>query len=125
MKRIFLAILTICSFAAQSQNDETGVIVASEFHITRPLTEIFRDNPVDENRNFGGIESSDRQHRIPANFPFTVADGPAYGNDERTLQNEMGNRNAAETRASWAGQTASGFRPYDPSGAVGPAIMFR
>lgn len=33
----------------------------------------------------------------------------------------MGNRNAAETRASWAGQTASGFRPYDPSGAVGPS----
>lgn len=90
MKRIFLAILTICSFAAQSQNDETGVIVASEFHITRPLTEIFRDNPVDENRNFGGIESSDRQHRIPANFPFTVADGPAYGNDERTLQTKWG-----------------------------------
>jgi hypothetical protein len=24
------------------------------------------------------------------------------------------------TRANWAGQTASGFRPYDPSGAVGP-----
>jgi hypothetical protein len=32
----------------------------------------------------------------------------------------MGVIKGAQTRANWAGQTASGFRPYDPSGAVGP-----
>jgi hypothetical protein len=97
-----------------------GAIVASEFHVTLPLTEIFKDHPADENMEREHKESSDRAHREAANFPFTVADGEAYGNDPKTLQAEKGDINAGQTRANWAGQTASGFRPYDPSGAVGP-----
>lgn len=120
MKKFFFAIMVLFSFAANGQNNETGVIVASEFHITRPLSEIFKDNPVDENRNFGEVESEDRINREPQKFPRTVADGPQYGNAPSSIQTKMGEINANETRASWAGQTASGFRPFDPSGAVGP-----
>jgi hypothetical protein len=36
-----------------------------------------------------------------------------YGNDPKTLQSEMGKVPGEGTRANWAGQTASGFRPYD------------
>ncbi len=122
--------MAMCAFvymSAQQTSDfqpevfsDGGAIVASEFHVTLPLTEIFKDHPADENMEREHKESSDRAHREAANFPFTVADGEAYGNDPKTLQAEKGDINAGQTRANWAGQTASGFRPYDPSGAVGP-----
>ena len=121
MKRILLSVLALCSVGQiNAQNNTTGVITSSEFHITRPLSEIFRENPVDENKVYQEKESSDRQHRVPAEFPFTVADGAQYGNDDKTIQSRMGDVPAQPTRANVAGQTASGFRPFDPSGAVGP-----
>jgi hypothetical protein len=85
------------------------------------LTEIFAENPVDENKVYPKHESEDRFNRHPQHFPRTVADGPEYGNDEAIIQHEMGRvRDAMEMRVSWSGQTASGFRPYDPTGAAGP-----
>lgn len=121
MKRILVSVLAICSFGQLfAQNNTTGVITSSEFHITRPLSEIFKENPVDENKVYQEKESSDRQHRVPAEFPFTVADGAQYGNDDKTIQSRMGDVPAQPTRANVAGQTATGFRPFDPSGAVGP-----
>lgn len=130
MKKVSSFLMAMCAFvymSAQQTSDfqpevfsDGGAIVASEFHVTLPLTEIFKDHPADENMEREHKESSDRAHREAANFPFTVADGEAYGNDPKTLQAEKGDINAGQTRANWAGQTASGFRPYDPSGAVGP-----
>ncbi len=123
MKKIALLVLLFCgvvTLRAQVDNT-TGVIVASEFHVTRPLREIFAENPVDESKIVKKItESGDRQHRIPTNFVNTVADGAAYGNDPASIQDKVGPVPALPMRANFLGQTASGFRPMDPSGAVGP-----
>ena len=121
MKRILVSVLALCSFGQLfAQDNTTGVITSSEFHITRPLSEIAAENPVDEDKVYIEKESSDRQHRVAAEFPFTVADGPQYGNDDKTIQSRMGDVPAQPVRANVAGQTATGFRPFDPSGAVGP-----
>ncbi len=103
-----------------AQDNTTGVITASEFHVTRPLIDIFTENPVDENKIYTEKESRDRENRVPAKFPFTVNDGPQYGNDIATMQGTMGDVPGDGLKANIAGQTASGFRPFDPSGAVGP-----
>lgn len=121
MNKILLTLLMVCTLRSYGQeNNTTGVVVASQFGVTRPLREIFAENPVDESKNYTEKESKDRQHREAAKFPLTVANGAEYGNDPKTLQDKMGDIPAEPTRANWAGQTASGFRPYDPSGAVGP-----
>ncbi|MBP6389391.1 MAG: T9SS type A sorting domain-containing protein [Flavobacteriales bacterium] len=123
MKKVFSLLLFCCAIGganAQQTDGGSGVIVASGFHITRPLSEIFAENPVDEDQVYERGESEDRKHREPQQFPFTVADGPEYGNDPSTIQDRMGEERGTGTRANWVGQTASGFRPYDPSGAVGP-----
>lgn len=121
MKKIYLSILMLGGFVQlQAQDNKTGVIVASEFHVTRPIREIFAENPVDENKLYDKKESEDREHRIAQKFRKTVEDGPEYGNDSKTIQGTMGNIPSIPTRANIAGQTASGFRPFDPSGAVGP-----
>jgi hypothetical protein len=121
-KGLFMVLL--CCFAASAgaqQNDNgTGVVVASGFSITRPLREIFAENPVDESNLYHDEESEDRQRRIPTEFVFGPEDGPQYANEPQTIQDRMGDVKAGQTRANWAGQTASGFRPFDPSGAVGP-----
>jgi hypothetical protein len=122
MKKLFtfwLALFAGTMMVAQSEQQESGVIIASGFHITRPLSEIFAENPVDESK-FVKKESSDRQHREPTKFEFTPADGAQYDNDPSTMQTSMGDKPSMGYKANWAGQTAAGFRPYDPSGAVGP-----
>lgn len=122
MKKILLSILSLCTIVQSygQENNTTGVIVASQFGVTRPLREIFAENPVDENKVYQEKESKDRLHREAAKFPLSAEQDAAYGNDPKTLQNKMGDVPGQPTRANWAGQTASGFRPYDPSGAVGP-----
>ena len=53
MKKVLLSVAfaaSVCLGWAQLPNQETGVIVASGFHVTRPLTEIFAENPVDESK---------------------------------------------------------------------------
>ncbi len=118
-----LAIVSSAMFSQQGQNTESGVIVASQFGITRPLSEIFKENPVDESqivKEKKQYESADRLNRIPQKFVFTAEkDGDAYGNAKESMQNFMGNMDKGQNKANWAGQSASGFRPYDPSGAVG------
>jgi hypothetical protein len=104
---------------AQETFTTGGSIMASEFHVTKPLREIFAENPVDENMVYSKKESTDRQHREAAKFVFGPENGSAYANDPATMQQEMGTVPGLPTKANWAGQTASGFRPYDPSGAVG------
>lgn len=121
IKKLSFLFLLFCMQASLfAQNNTSGAVIASEFHVTKPLREIFAANPVDENKPYPIKESRDRENRIPAKFLKSVADGPQYGNAPATLQKEMGTIDAAENKAAWAGQTASGFRPFDPSGAVGP-----
>ena len=116
---VFLTLLLTSAMFAQSEHQESGVIVSSGFHITRPLSEIFAENPVDESRIIKK-ESSDRKHREATKFEFTPEDGAQYDNDPSTMQTSMGDKPSLGYKANWAGQTAAGFRPYDPSGAVGP-----
>ncbi|MBM3449301.1 MAG: hypothetical protein FJX90_09385, partial [Bacteroidetes bacterium] len=121
---LIFAVLSCFSLTAQnnlpSLESESGYIVADEFHITRPLREIFADQTQFEVIEKEG-ESQDRKIREPQKFPLTVdKDGQAYGNDPASMQTDGGKTDAGQTRVNWAGQTASGFRPMDPSGAVGP-----
>ncbi len=122
MKKLFtlcLALIVSAGMMAQLEQQESGVIVASGFHITRPLSEIFAENPVDES-SIIKKESPDKKHREATKFEFTPEDGAQYDNDPSTMQTSMGDKPSLGYKANWAGQTASGFRPYDPSGAVGP-----
>ena len=123
MRKVFTLLFwgALVSAFAQEAPQESGAIVASGFHITRPLREIFAENPVDPDFSPVRGESPDRLHREPPKFEFTGDDGPPYTNDEATLQRSAGDLNdKGEMKASWGGGTASGFRPYDPSGAAGP-----
>ena len=124
MKKNILAILLLLSSTllfAQDKNSKTTLIRASEFHITKPIRDIFAENPVDENKFYGEKESEDRKERKPQKFRFNAEnDGYQYANDSTTIQTKMGAEPSLPTRLNIAGQTASGFRPFDPSGAVGP-----
>ena len=120
---IVSCLFAINSLFAQKQknNPESTVIHCSEFHITRPLSEIFAEHPVDMSKIHQEEESKDREHNKPQRFKKTVdKDGPAYGNDPSTLQSSMGTTPGRAPIQNWAGQTASGFYPLDPSGAAGP-----
>ncbi|HNF72437.1 MAG TPA: hypothetical protein PLP34_08485, partial [Chitinophagaceae bacterium] len=126
MKRqLLLLALCICSFSAFSQKKEieskTEVIPCSDFHLTKPLWQIMAAHPADENAvRKEEEESKDKEHRKPHHFEYTVEDGPQYGNDQHIMQNQMGSIPGKAPITNWAGQTATGFRPFDPSGASGP-----
>ncbi len=107
-------------FAQGGNGNSSNVITCSDFHISRPLRDIVKDYPAGELIIYKDEESKDRTHRKPQKFPLTVKDGPQYGNDLSSVQKEMGTVPGRAPITNWAGQTASGFRPYDPSGAVGP-----
>ncbi len=123
MKKIYsLCVLIFISalvFGQRSDKNSSGVVVANQFAISKPLTEL---PPVDESKFvYEEEESEDRKNRKAQKFKFSVEkDGAAYGNDKSTLQTDKGSEESGETKAAWAGQSASGFRPFDPSGAVGP-----
>ena len=125
MKKIFLltslVLLSALSFGQRhkKQNEETGYIVASEFRVTPTLLELEKTHPYVETTKTVN-EAEDRESRRSADYKYTLEDGPKYGNDPATMQTEMGQVKAGHTKASWAGQTASLFRPFDPSGAAGP-----
>lgn len=120
-KSTCIVFFLLAFFGAYAQeNQQTGVIRATEFHVTRPLREIFAENPVDESVPHVKGESPDKKHRVPQSFPFTVEDGPQYGNEPSGIQQSMGAVPPLPVKVNWLGQTASGFRPYDPTGAVGP-----
>lgn len=122
---IFLGVLPT-SFAQQKPDSE--VIYCESFQITRPLIEINKENPVNmrkiEKEHAKKVkESKDKKHRTPQHFVYSSEkDGLAYGNDSSIIQFQDGSRNTTNKAPiqNWQGQTASGFRPMDPSGAAGP-----
>jgi hypothetical protein len=123
MKKIYSLCALMCMsaivFGQRSDKNASGVVVANQFAISKPLTEL---PPVDESKLvFEEEESEDRKNRKAQKFKFSVEkDGEAYGNDKATLQAEKGTIEEGENKIAWAGQNAAGFRPFDPSGAVGP-----
>ena len=91
MKKIYLSIVLASACVSVFAQDNTGgVITASEFHVTRPLSEIFAENPVNENKIYTEKESRDREHRIQPKYDFTAEDGVQYGNDVKSIQDRMG-----------------------------------
>lgn len=117
---LLLSVFTlVVGISAIKTNAQNNVIYCSEFHVTRPLSEIVKDHPVDYSK-LPPKESGDREHRKAQKFLFSPADGPQYGNDPSTMQTYMGTiQNPKATLTSWAGQAISGMYPLDPSGAVG------
>ncbi len=105
----FFLIAFCCSSWAQKvdESTESSFVVASQFGVTRPLSEIFSENPVREELIIKPKTSGDRKIRKPQFFEFSAEkDGPAYGNDPASVQSRMGVLKGTQVRANWAGQTA-------------------
>ncbi|HRH66112.1 MAG TPA: hypothetical protein PLU53_07430 [Bacteroidia bacterium] len=114
----FILVTNLLFAQRQASDNKVIVIPCSEFHITRPLTEIAKEYPVDENKIYEKKESEDRENRKAQKFPNKAEDNPKYGNDPSVIQTKMGDVPGRAPITNWPGQTASGFRPYDPSGAA-------
>jgi hypothetical protein len=121
MKQLLVIVALLASVLARGQNASGGFIQCSAFGVSRPLRDIARDFPVDEARVYKRPESEDRQRRQPQRFRFSPRDGIQYGNDSVSMQRHMGNVRGRAPIANWVGQSATGFRPMDPSGAPGPS----
>lgn len=125
MKKIFflLALLNLIAFNDYGQTNDlhskSHVIPCSGFSVTKPLTEIFA-NFDPSTIHYKNEESEDKEHRNPMKYKFHPKDGYQYDNDSSIVQHGMGTIPAKAPLMNWAGQVASGFRPFDPSGAVGP-----
>jgi hypothetical protein len=128
-KTIILIFYILISLGISAQqkisNTESGnVIFCSEFHISKPLSELAKDYPIKETKKKNikdfFIESRDKEHRTPQKFIFSSEkDGSIYSNDPALIQKSDGTEVPKAPLQNWLGQTASGFRPYDPSGAAG------
>jgi len=106
---------------AYSQSNSSTVLTCTDFHITKPLSEIAKEKPYVYKDEEHKKESEDREHRIAQKFVFSPEDGTEYGDDPSVRQTEMGKRgnlNKAPLK-NWPGLT-SPYRPSDPSGAAGP-----
>ncbi|QLH45620.1 MAG: hypothetical protein HWD58_08400 [Bacteroidota bacterium] len=113
------------STAQTNISTRTEVIPCSDFHITRPLRELFANNPVEEEVPRKPEESADKKYRKSHDFKFSVADGPQYGNDPEIIQ-----RKEAVDPPKPRSQTGSGkTRPdSDPTIRAEPRvriIMYR
>ena len=108
---------------------QSEVLYCTDFHITRPLIELEKENPLtdeklrelerDHKREYIR-ESKDRDNRKPQNFVYSAEkDGPDYGTDPLIIQTEKGGTTNKAPIMNFAGQTATGFRPMDPSGGAG------
>ncbi|MEI6489107.1 MAG: T9SS type A sorting domain-containing protein [Bacteroidota bacterium] len=123
------ATLSVCALFAVSSlfaqrfkkhDNQPYSVTCSEFHITKPLWELFANNPLDQEKVFKRHIQEDRDGNVPQQFPFSAEkDGPAYGNDPSTVQHIMGTVENKAPIHSWAGQSASGMYPLDPTGAAG------
>ena len=133
MKKLLLFLfgaLSVASTFSQKnkpkENSQFEVITCSDFHISKPLSELAKEFPYVPKKQ-GTLEqieeSKDRKNRDPQKFIYKASDNTElYGNDSTSIQNKMGersNQNKAPIK-NWPGQSAAGFRPFDPTGAAGP-----
>ncbi len=110
-----------CAVAQNTHNlPESGVIPCSEFHVSKPLSELFEKNPVIETEDIREkTESHDRDNRPAQVYKYKSTDGIEYGNDPSSVQSVMGNRQQMAPLTNWLGQNGGGSYPPDPSGAIG------
>jgi hypothetical protein len=126
---LFIATLTNVSIG--QQNQESGVIYCDYVGISRPLSELAKENPVNlkklEKKNLKKLDektdewiSKDKKYRKANKYEFTVeSNGYAYGNDSTILQKDLGSRPTSQTKINVNGIN-NGSYPHDPSGAAGP-----
>ena len=94
MKKATLLITCLFSMGAlmaqQSKHKnipDSGSITCSQMGVTKPLRELFPVEAPEKKYRKRGEEQEDREHNIPQKFLKTVEkDGPAYGNDDATMQ---------------------------------------
>jgi gliding motility-associated-like protein len=122
MKKLSLSLCCILIFYnvfAQKNNKESGFITCSDFHITKPLREIFANNNEDAKPNSKIMVDDDRDDNKPQKFPYAKKDPLHYGNDPATIQKEMGTVPGKAPIANFPGQFNNSYFPMDPSGAAG------
>ena len=121
---ILLVLLSFSAYAQNGEDTKVEVILANEFHLTKPLTEIFKTNvdPLDYGRPpKTPIEMLDRKNRKPQTFPLAKEGDPLFGTAESFIQRSEGDVPGLPVKINQDGQLpGGGGRPYDPSGAVGP-----
>ncbi|NOZ35419.1 MAG: hypothetical protein GXO80_08995, partial [Chlorobi bacterium] len=102
--------------------NKTHIIHCSDFKITKPLREIAaRHSTFLKNQSYLFTEYPDRDNKPAQKFIYSVEkDGAKYGNNPSLIQRDFGKSKSSKTlMQNWAGQVASGFRPFDPTGAAG------
>ncbi len=101
-------------------DNETHVIQCSNFNVTKPLRDIVKEHPFDKTKEYSYKEATDKRDMPVQTFKYTVEkNGAKYGCDPSIIQSIQGKSSSRAPIQNWAGQVASGFRPFDPSGAVG------
>ncbi len=100
-------------------SDSTYVIKCSNFHVTKPLRDIVAEHAIDEKNTYPYSEYQDKEDIIRQKFVYNVEkNGEKYGNDSSIIQSTMGKLESKSPIENWAGQTSSGIRPFDPTGAA-------
>lgn len=116
-----------CSTIISQTNNASEVIYCEQFAVTRPLSELVKENPVNLKKLQKKIlkeneiewQSKDRKKRKAQNFIYNVEEnGLAYGNDSSIIQRENGTRPEPTERININGIN-NGSYPHDPSGAAG------
>ncbi len=122
MKSIYLvlvAFFTVSLINAQNVNNDgkVEVIQCSEFHITKPLSELIKEHPeVLKQVPIEMQESFDRDYRIP--FSEKLNPNALPIGEDPACQKTPGYRQNRAPIVVWEGQGTSSYPP-DPSGAAG------
>lgn len=120
---LFSGLLAVSGVCAQTtQNDsKLPVITCSEFHITKPLSELFAENQIEADFiSKDKKEFQDRKNRKPHAILFNDADSDQDREETTVQQTIMGDRQQQAPLVNWLGQDGNGSYPPDPSGAAGP-----
>ncbi len=102
----------------ESKNDKTIVGYPKSFGESKPISELFVKNE-SETAKVTLKESGDKKNRKPPEYLYSPKDGAKYANDESTVQRSQGLKALSAPIQNWAGQSAGGSCPLDPSGAMG------
>jgi hypothetical protein len=121
MRKIYLTLIAlffIVSIKAQINNDKAEIIVCSEFHITKRLSEIAENLPEYQKVfNQPRKESEDKKNRKAYMGKSNVNSLPLK--EDPIAQKTMGSRQSQTLLSSWEGLSGLSYPP-DPSGAAGP-----
>lgn len=119
----FLGVFAVSVVCAQTNpnSSKLNVITCSEFHITKPLSELFGENKIV--KDFSAMDKKefrDRENRKPHAILFNNSDGNQYREETAVQQITMGERQQQAPLVNWLAQDGNGSYPPDPSGAAGP-----